>query len=128
MQQGVLSNTKGFAANDAGDECAVIETVETEIRIGWRSCEIVNGCRACAEFLLSEPNAGIYDIHVHAGADAVVMMGAVQWQVDLIDPVEAPKSKLVSHYWLLHAGQNNLTSLFNIFDSRIAAQRDRLRL
>src|SRR5215217_2785345 len=127
MQEGVFRNAEGFATNDTGDESAVIEAVETEIRIARRTCEIVNGSRACSKFLLGETNAGIYDIHVHTGADAVVMVGAVQRQIALVNAVKAPKSKLVRSNRLLYAGHYNLASFFDIFNSPVAAQRHGLR-
>ncbi len=91
-QRDGLGDPVGRAADDPGDMGGVPALVGAGRHA--RSPDLVDpDGRAAAEVAVTHEDAGVDDVRVHARAVACVRVPAVERQVSLVDPVEAPRRR-----------------------------------
>src|SRR5215213_5947959 len=117
MKGDTLGNAVGAAADRASDVRAVAVAVVAVLPV---ADGIVGDGSASTELRVRDANARVYDVSVNASAGRRVVVGAVERAVALVYAVEAPRRA-----GLCRVGRDD-TILFNILDSRVLTESDRI--
>ena len=88
MERHLLGDAVRRAAGRAGDVRAVAVAVVRAVAV---TDEVGAVADPAAELLVGRADAGVDDVGLDAGPGLVVVVGVVQRQIALVDPVEPPR-------------------------------------